>query len=50
MADGRVGWFFPGDDGKYYFTEGQPSRPFMYETALMMARQVTPIARQVFKK
>ena len=49
-ADGRVGWFFPGDDGKYYFTEGQPSRPFMYETALMMARQVTPIARQVFKK
>lgn len=46
--DGRVGWFFPGDDGKWYFTEGQPSRPFMYNTAQLLRRQVMPIARQVF--
>lgn len=35
--DGRIGWFYPvtNGDGKteYRFTEGMPSRPFMWETA-----------------
>lgn len=48
LEDGRVGWYYPADDGKWYFTEGQPSRPFMYNTARMVARDVIPIARQVF--
>ncbi len=33
LPNGRVGWFYPGDDGKMHFTEGQSSRPFMYNTA-----------------
>lgn len=33
LADGRVGWYYPADDGSYRFTEGQASRPFMYNTA-----------------
>lgn len=28
-ADGRYGWYYLGGDGKWYFTEGMPSRPFM---------------------
>lgn len=46
--DGRVGWYFPARDGKWYFTEGQPSHPFMWETAQILKRQVIPIARRVF--
>lgn len=49
LSDGRVGWYFPTDDGTFVFTEGQPSRPFMWNTAQMMKKQVIPIARQVFK-
>lgn len=33
LPDGRVGWYFPADDGTWKFTEGQASRPFMYNTA-----------------
>lgn len=47
-SDGRVGWYYPADDGTWRFTEGQPSRPFMYNTAQLMKRQVTTVARQVF--
>ena len=32
IEPGQYGWFYPGDDGKWYFTQGMPSRPFMYET------------------
>ena len=48
--DGRVGWYFPARDGKWYFTEGQPSRPFMWETAQLLKSQVIPIARSVFNR
>ena len=47
--DGRVGWFYPTDDGGYRFTEGMKSRPFMYETALKLQREFPRIAREVFK-
>ncbi len=33
LPDGTLGWFYPGDDGKMHFTQGQASRPFMYNTA-----------------
>lgn len=46
--DGKVGWVYPTDDGGYRFTEGMPSRPFMYETALELERQFVQIARGVF--
>lgn len=47
--DNRYGWFFPGDDGKWYFTEGMPSRPFMYNTANELKELIVEIAEEVFK-
>ena len=46
---GRVGWFYPTDDGGYRFTEGMPSRPFMYETALELQRTFPRLAMEVFR-
>lgn len=46
--DGKVGWVYPTDDGGFRFTEGMPSRPFMYETALELERQYMQIAKEVF--
>lgn len=48
LADGRYGWFYPDDEGNWYFTEGMPSRPFMYNTAMELRRIVTETAREVF--
>ena len=46
--DGRVGWIYPTDDGGFRFTEGMASRPFMYETALQIQRDLDKIAKEVF--
>ena len=46
--NGKVGWFYPTDDGGVRFTEGMPSRPFMYETAVEMAQVFDYIAAEVF--
>lgn len=46
--NGKVGWFYPTDDGGVRFTEGMPSRPFMYETAIEMAQVFDYIAVEVF--
>lgn len=46
--DGRVGWIYPTDDGGFRFTEGMESRPFMYETALEIQRDLEKITREVF--
>lgn len=48
ISPGQYGWFYPGNDGKWYFTQGMPSRPFMYETGLELARIVVETAREVF--
>lgn len=47
LADGRYGWFYQRD-GKWYFTEGMPSRPFMYNTSVEMQNNVLRIAQEVF--
>ena len=49
LTDGRVGWFYPADDGTMKFTEGMPSRPFMFETGQMLHRQVAQMAKEVFR-
>ena len=49
LADGRYGWFYPADNGQWYFTEGMPSRPFMYETSLELQKKVVSVVKQVFK-
>ena len=46
--DGRVGWIYPTDDGGFRFTEGMPSRPFMYETALELQSEFKQMAMEVF--
>lgn len=46
--DGRTGWYYPTKDGGYRFTQGQPSRPFMTETAIMLSMQVLEVAKEVF--
>ena len=46
--DGKIGWIYPTDDGGFRFTEGQSSRPFMYETALELQRIFPTIAKAVF--
>lgn len=48
--DGRTGWFYPVDDSRtqWRFTEGMPSRPFMFETALFLKQEAPRIAKEVF--
>lgn len=48
ISDGRYGWFYPADDGHWYFTEGMPSRPFMHNTVGYLEQRVFEIAREVF--
>lgn len=48
--DGKTGWIYPTDDGGFRFTEGMPSRPFMYETALELSGRFEQMAREVFAK
>ncbi len=45
---GNAGWFYPGDDGKAHWTKGQPSRPFLYETALRLKQEFPKIVKEVF--
>ncbi len=45
---GEKGWHFPADDGSYPVTKGQPSRPFMYETALRLRDEFPAIVKEVF--
>ena len=46
--DGKIGWIYKTDDGKFRFTEGMSSRPFMYETAQELGKRFEQIAREVF--
>lgn len=46
---GRVGWYYPTDDGEFRFTEGMKARPFMYETAKELVTRFEFMAREVFK-
>ena len=48
--NGKYGWFYQDDNGDWYFTEGMPSRPFMYETSLEIMKEVVSIAKDIFKK
>lgn len=46
---GQYGWFYIGNDGKLYFTQGMPARPFMYETSLRLPELVVSIAKEIFR-
>lgn len=49
-GDGKIGWFYPTDDGGVRFTEGMMPRPFMYNTVVELERQYMQIAKEVFGK
>lgn len=46
---GAYYWFYPGEDGKWHYTEGMPARPFMYLTSMELIREVPKIAKEVFR-
>lgn len=48
--DGRYYWFYQKEEGgQWYYTEGMPSRPFMYNTSLDLAKIASKIAKEVFR-
>lgn len=44
---GVAGWYY-FKDGKWYWTQGMMSRPFMYETSITMRSKVEKIAKEIF--
>lgn len=48
LKDGRIGWFYRDDNGHWWFTEGMPSRPYMYNTARELERKVKNVVKEVF--
>ena len=50
LADGKYGWFYKDDNGDWWFTEGMPSRSFLYNTSLELQKEVVKIAKEVFGK
>ena len=36
IHDGQYGWFYKDAKGRWFFTQGMESRPFMYHTALYL--------------
>lgn len=47
--NGETGWYYKNEnDGKVRFTTGEPSYPFMTETAIMLSMQVLEVAKEVF--
>ena len=49
IAPGQYGWFYPMPNGTWRFTQGMPSRPFMYETSTELYSTVIKVAKEVFK-
>lgn len=47
---GRYYWFYPGQDGKWHYTEGMPARPFLHNTAMELREIVEKTAKEVFGK
>lgn len=45
---GEAGWYY-FKNGKWNWTKGMKSRPFMYETGRDLAMKVSKIAKEVFK-
>ena len=42
-----VGWWYPGDDGKPHWTQGQPARPFMYNTMVWLEEAAQALGRTI---
>lgn len=49
ISPGQYGWFYQRD-GQWYFTQGMPSRPFMYETSMELQMRVVKTALEIFRR
>lgn len=49
ISPGQYGWFYERD-GQWYFTQGMPSRPFMYETSMELQMLIVKTALLIFGK
>ena len=49
ISPGQYGWFYKRDE-QWYFTQGMPSRPFMYETATELEKEIVKTAKEVFAR
>lgn len=47
VPKGTYYWFY-FKDGAWHLTQGMPSRPFMYETAMDLPKEVAKIAKEIF--
>ena len=48
---GEDGWYYyDTEQGRIRFTQGMPSRPFMYETTKELEQRAVEIAREVFSR
>lgn len=47
---GAYYWFYPGQDGLWHYTEGMPSRPFLYNTSTELLKEIPKIAKEIFSK
>ena len=43
----KPGWYYVGDDGKWHYTEGMPSRPFMFNTLMTLADKAAEMGGEV---
>lgn len=49
-AHGEAGWvYYDEKQGRFRWTKGMPSRPYMYLTAKQLEEKIVEIARDVFK-
>lgn len=46
---GDKGWNYYGDDGRLHWTKGMPSRPYMWDTAQMLAEAAPDIVAEVLQ-
>lgn len=48
---GEAGWvYFKEKDGKYHWTKGIPSRPYMYDTAQILRDSIPDVAKEELEK
>lgn len=47
---GKDGWFYRGDDGEIYWTEGQPAGKFFYNTAVIIRSHIHNWADQIWRR
>lgn len=45
---GDAGWYYP-KNGEYWWTKGQPAKPFMYLTGVALEERCLSVAEEVFK-